>query len=342
MISLATLRGRFCRLLGYILCSLAIVSFCIFQRTWYSSSYVAYLASVDWSSFAYVQYATNDEYLCNSIMMFESLRRLNVKAELLLLYPASDDETLDGRVSDRKYRKRLLEKAKDRFGVRLKPIELLTQREGDMTWRDSHTKLLTFNQTEYRRVVHLDSDAVALKSMDELFLLPPTPLVLPKAYWMDPDDPVKLTPVVLVAQPSASEFAKVEEAIGQPNAGFDMEIINRLYINNSWVLPHQKYAVLSREFRSSNHSGFFENDHAWDPEEVLKKASYVHFSEWPIPKPWLKPTPTVVQDLAPKCVTTTSGDDKEDCRTRDLWYGLFRDYLQRRKVIPTVGDKGTN
>ena len=44
---------------------------------------------LDWSRFAYVQYATNLQYLCNSVMLFESLCRLDSKPDRLLLYPSS-------------------------------------------------------------------------------------------------------------------------------------------------------------------------------------------------------------------------------------------------------------
>lgn len=42
---------------------------------------------VDWSQYAYVQYATNQNYLCNNIMIFEQLRALDTNAERVLIYP---------------------------------------------------------------------------------------------------------------------------------------------------------------------------------------------------------------------------------------------------------------
>lgn len=37
--------------------------------------------------FAYIQYATNQEYLCNSLMIFDSLHRLHSNASRVLIYP---------------------------------------------------------------------------------------------------------------------------------------------------------------------------------------------------------------------------------------------------------------
>lgn len=77
---------------------------------------------VDWSRFAYIQYVTNEDYLCNSVMIFEALHRLGSKADRLLMYPK---EML---VPDAPYSKthggQLLIRARDEYNVTLQPIEI--------------------------------------------------------------------------------------------------------------------------------------------------------------------------------------------------------------------------
>ena len=72
----------------------------------------------DWSQFAYVQYVTNLPYLCNSIMLFERLHSLGCKPDRLMMYPSGfsldDNSTESG----------LLTKARDRYKVNLKPIDV--------------------------------------------------------------------------------------------------------------------------------------------------------------------------------------------------------------------------
>ena len=112
--------------------------------------------STDWSQYAYVQYATRKAYLCNSLMIFESLRRLGTHAELLLMYPrhwTPGDGTEVGR---------LLAQAHDLYEAKLLPITLQRHSPG-ATWADSFTKLLAFNQTRYKRILSLDSDATVLQ-----------------------------------------------------------------------------------------------------------------------------------------------------------------------------------
>jgi hypothetical protein len=76
----------------------------------------------DWSQFAYVQYATNSDYLCNSVMLFEMLHRLGSKADRLMLVPSQFGEK-NGWILD------LLLKVRDEYNVRLKLIEI--QLHGD-------------------------------------------------------------------------------------------------------------------------------------------------------------------------------------------------------------------
>lgn len=80
---------------------------------------------VDWTKFAYVQYVTNTAYLCNSVMLFESLQRLGTKAERLMMYPSQfipGSNSLEGR---------LLAKARDVYGVKLTPIIVQHRKSND-------------------------------------------------------------------------------------------------------------------------------------------------------------------------------------------------------------------
>lgn len=85
--------------------------------------------SVDWSRFAYVQYATDSVYLCNSVMVFEILHRLNSKADRLLMYPS--DFQLDGDPETESPDSRLLRKARDRYNVKLKAIKVQRRDSAD-------------------------------------------------------------------------------------------------------------------------------------------------------------------------------------------------------------------
>jgi len=75
---------------------------------------------VDWSQFAYVQYVTSVPYLCNSLMLFSRLHELGSKADRLLLYPQQYNlDESEGNAAGL-----LLRRARENYGVILKPIEV--------------------------------------------------------------------------------------------------------------------------------------------------------------------------------------------------------------------------
>ncbi|KAJ5836007.1 hypothetical protein N7447_002033 [Penicillium robsamsonii] len=285
---------------------------------------------VNWSRFAYTQYATDRFYLCNSIMLFESLHRLGSKADRVLMYPSdwSASETGGSRESC------MLRYARDHYEVKLKPIEIQMKSGSDVTWSKSYTKLLAFNQTEYDRVLNLDSDATILQTMDELFLAPSSPVAMPLAYWKEPEKGIFTSALILI-QPSAASFDRTMDAVSRANSStFDMEIMNNVYKDSTLIIPHRPYILLTGEFRSNKHEAYLGNSgETWDAEKAFKAAKYLHFSDWPVPKPWIKALPGVVEDSQPQCELNPATGYKDDCRVKNLWLGVYEDFKIRREHI---------
>lgn len=98
--------------------------FCIL-KWWYRAqpppspfSHINY-SSVDWTRYAYTQYATSETYLCNSVMLFEALDRLGSQAERVLFYPQEWDLIVKNeadRISQ------LLRLAMEQYKVQLRPV----------------------------------------------------------------------------------------------------------------------------------------------------------------------------------------------------------------------------
>lgn len=173
--------------------------------------------------------------------------------------------------------------------------------------------------------------------MDELFLLPSTPVAMPRAYWLKPEDNILSSQLVLI-EPSDSEFLRINKAIKEKEEqDFDMEIVNNLYKHNCFVLPHRPYNLLSGEFRGHNHSRYLGSDtEAWDPERILAEVKLLHFSDWPYPKPWIKASDGQTKDRMPTCHVGLNG--KEDCRAQKVWLWLYEDFRERRKVVSHLPD----
>ena len=171
--------------------------------------------------------------------------------------------------------------------------------------------------------------------MDELFTLPSTPVAMPRAYWLTEPIPNQLTSSVLLLEPSHREFARVEDAVSHAaERDFDMEILNHLYNKTAMVLPHRPYFLVTGEFRNHDplgHEAYLgDGDEAWDARRVRREAKYAHFSDWPMPKPWISPPQDFVAEKQPECGLDGRGEG--DCTTRDVWLDLYKDFAARRKV----------
>ncbi|KAK0658686.1 family 8 putative glycosyltransferase [Cercophora samala] len=293
---------------------------------------------VDWSKFAYLQYVTNSHYLCNSIMLFEQLHQHGSKADRVMMYPAGmfdleDPEAAAQAKGWKGHDIEMLMKARDDFNVKLVPVSVQHRATADSTWAESFTKLLAFNQTQYSRVLSLDSDAVLLGSLDELFTLPSSPVAMPRAYWLYPDEK-KLASHIMLVEPSTDEFQRVLDATNEGGEDeYDMEILNTLYQDSALVIPHRRYALLTQVFRweDGEHAKYLGNDREeWDPVEVFNEAKYLHFSDWPLPKPWLGVADDLRVKLEPKCRVK---DGLESCVERDIWNGIYRDFHERRQRV---------
>lgn len=76
---------------------------------------------VDWSRYAYTQYATSETYLCNSVMVFEALHRLGSRADRVLFYPDEWDLIMEG---DYARTSQLLITAKEKYNVQLMAVKM--------------------------------------------------------------------------------------------------------------------------------------------------------------------------------------------------------------------------
>ncbi|KAL3255791.1 hypothetical protein ABHI18_008048 [Aspergillus niger] len=299
---------------------------------------------VEWSLYAYSQYATSSPYLCNALIVFDTLQRLGSRAQRVLFYPEDWDVLVD---DDRDRDSQLLAMAREKYNVMLVPIDVQMVKAGSgpsESWDKSISKLLAFGETEFERVIHIDSDVSVLQNMDELFFLPPSQVAMPRAYWELPDIK-QLSSLLIVLQPSYKEwYALMDKAqaisYGQVDSNvssrvrYDMELMNERYADSALVLPHRQYGLVTGEFRKDDHRAFLGNEHEeWDPEKVLAEAKLVHFSDWPLPKPWVMWPQELLADMLPKCKVKPGTMHESGCKDREIWKKLYDDFRRKRRDV---------
>ncbi|TVY60633.1 Glucose N-acetyltransferase 1 [Fusarium oxysporum f. sp. cubense] len=276
--------------------------------------------------FAYAQYATNLDYLCNAIINFSLLRMYGASHDLVLIFPKDWSE---GTSEQAKAIDNIRSKHPD---IYLRPMDVISTSKGDATWRDSLTKFQSFSLTEWTRILAFDSDSLVLNTMDYYFLSPMAPLAVPRAYWLNEKDTDVAKQVlgshVMLLEPSKARYNKIiKEAL--QSGEFDMEVINHMFRDSAMILPHRRLALLTGEFRAKNHSQYLapDEDEEWNAMAEVSRASLVHFSDWPLPKPWKHRTAKQWNDALPDCPKNEpSRDDRPKCADRVMWTGFYEDY----------------
>ncbi|KAL4750113.1 hypothetical protein BDW72DRAFT_213645 [Aspergillus terricola var. indicus] len=288
--------------------------------------------------FAYVQYATDFDYLCNAMMNFVRLDRFATHFDRVLIHPKDWEEPGTSREQI------ALARIRQQYPhVKLRAEEVLSTSSGDPTWHKSLTKFQAFALTEYTRVLVFDSDSMVLNNMDNYFLSPLAPVAVPRAYWLnDGDSSIKdqmLGSHVMLIEPNKSTFERIiDEA--RSSGAFDMEVLNRLFADSAMILPHRRYALLTGEFRTKDHRQYLseDKDAEWNAMAEASRAYLVHFSDWPLPKQWLPHSQSQWETALPECGDGEEYAEKADrprCTDRFMWTAFYEDYYHDQKEVCT-------
>ena len=138
----------------------------------------------------------------------------------------------------------------------------------------------------------------------------------------------------MLLEPSNSEFERLQHLTEvAKDDEFDMELVNKLYQNSAAVLPHRPYGLLSAEFRSNTHELYLgSKEERWNPKAAFEEAKLIHFSDWPVPKPWLDldDEEGLRAKHQPHC--RKYKNKPKNCDDRDIWNSLYAEFQQRRDV----------
>lgn len=149
------------------------------------------------------------------------------------------------------------------------------------------TKLQLWRQTQFRRIVYIDADVVALRAPDELFDLPDSFAAAPDVGWPD-----AFNTGVMVLSPDMGEYnaLKTMAAAGDSFDGADQGLLNQYFEHRPWKRLSFTY--------NCTPSGYYQYEPAY--RYYKSHISMVHFigSE----KPWVRGrvasgTPDAFQEL---------------------------------------------
>jgi hypothetical protein len=142
---------------------------------------------------------------------------------------------------------------------------------------------------------------------------------------------------VMLIAPNAGNYDRIL-ADAQASGDFDMEVLNRLFGESAMILPHRRLALLTGEFRNKDHTHKLymaeDPDEEWNAMAEVSRACLVHFSDWPLPKPWLPHTDEQWNSALPDCL---EGDretpDKPKCADVFMWTSIYEDYHREKDQV---------
>ncbi|KAI5951541.1 GNT1 [Candida jiufengensis] len=205
---------------------------------------------------AYMQYATNYDYLNLAILNFVQLRKSNTKIpNLVIIY----DEILSFYASNRWNN---LYQIANHYNITLKSTSLIKANYIDNTpWAASFTKFHIFNQDEFDRIVYFDSDSMFVNAhinddnefentyvnIDELFKIPKEiEFALPQAYWLND----------VVEGKSPLKSKKIDIPNDRRHGLRMKKVVNDISVTNDWkLLP----SLLYEKHKFENVDNFFAN-----------------------------------------------------------------------------------
>ena len=248
-------------------------------------------------NYSYVTLLTDDSYVCGIAMMLQSMKKVNTKYSLHVLYTEDVSEcTLE---------------ILNQFGVTYEQVSLIYTPEDiyarnvavnprtAATWRTVWTKLRIFDQTQFDKIVALDNDIIFLKNLDHLFEKPHMTAALDGEYFnIWPNEP-HFNSGCMVIEPNHKLFEdilnfainlKLEDIPNKQCYAVvaDQEIMN-MYFNdwfNKKELHLNKYYnifgpyIQEEQVEDIKENGYFIHFIGRKPWAFFIKPSFEHYSEY--------------------------------------------------------------
>lgn len=216
--------------------------------------------------YAYVFYATDDQYALSSLVAVLQLKRLKAPENIafVLLHLNVSEKIL------------ALFKRFNVIAIRCKPLPYLSCNY----YRHCLIKLNVLSLTQYERVLFLDADAMPMQTMEELFTFEfDERIAAPRCWWQNRG----ATSALLLVKPCLELMSRVIKYFptADQDRFFDMDIINEefLYRNAHLHLLDPRYGCLNSVWEQRQASCFF-----GDQDQCISRMKFIHYTG--LGKPW--------------------------------------------------------
>lgn len=221
------------------------------------------------SPFAYVFYATQDDYACSILVNVDRLNNLfNTSHRIIVLVkPSLPSHYLTTLTAQ---------------NATVIPYEPPPLADGNVSYyQDVLLKLVGFRLHHYipslKRVLILDADQLILQSLDHIFGLPEVDVAAPRAYWQSEG----FTSAFILATLSDRLWDKISNGLSTIDHDvFDMDLMNKLFAKTLLVLPGD-YTTLNSHWETNDIPSWWQGDepvqtHFPSPPKPLPPLHAVH------------------------------------------------------------------
>eukprot|EP01126_Amoeba_proteus_P028570 TRINITY_DN2817_c0_g1_i15.p1 TRINITY_DN2817_c0_g1~~TRINITY_DN2817_c0_g1_i15.p1 ORF type:complete len:308 (+),score=41.62 TRINITY_DN2817_c0_g1_i15:82-1005(+) len=220
---------------------------------------------------AYAFYATAGDYMCSVIVNTRILLNLNAEGDFVVI----QDYSLTNDPLDQHF----LSMAPGRTKiVRVFDVPL----NSHSYYQHVFVKYSIFGLVEYSRIIYMDSDALVLKKLDDFFNFPSQmTIAAPMMYWGNPKSTI-FTSAFMIITPNKEMVRTLQEySVSHPGL-FDLDVLNDLYINSTFLLPGY-VMCLNSHWETGDTAAFG----GISLSELRDKCSLLHFTA--LGKPWTYP-----------------------------------------------------
>jgi len=172
------------------------------------------------NKYSYVCVISSDNYLDGALILYENLKDLNSKYDLICIINDNiKQETIN---------------TLNKYGIKTKLIKNNITSKGKGRWKYTFDKINIFSLIEYNKLVFLDLDLLILENIDNLFNYD-TPAMCLNLPWSDKD----ANSGVMVIKPDLVEYHLMMDFVMDPNKKHDgdQDIINEFYKDKFNILP---------------------------------------------------------------------------------------------------------
>lgn len=207
---------------------------------------------------------------------------------------------------------------------------------GEGMWDSSVNIVKAWELAWYDRVLVVGGDVMvkegAAAEVDGLFDLDESP-DSDSSLFVQEVGSSDFTDAAVILTPGMDKATRLRDLAGEVAIAFENstrsgdsighEVLRLGLASDATILPRQKYILSTSDLQRIA------------PEQLQSSLvqPLIHFSDPPLPKPWVMWPNSLMMQVRPKCAVESDTPRETGCEAREVWMKLYDDYRKRRRDV---------